>query len=87
VPDSARNICWIGRMTRDANQSTGKSDAAKITSQLSKGLPNQRSAQALAPAVIATMTINSSASLLLRLKCDRSGAAQGSQVKSLHAAV
>ena len=65
MPDNARSICWIGRMTRDATQSTGKSDAAKITSQLNKGLPNQRSAQALAAAVIATITINNSGQIFL----------------------
>jgi hypothetical protein len=77
----------MGRMTRDASQSTGKSAAAKINSQLNKGLPNQRAAQALTAAVIATMTINSSASLVLRLKGDRLGAAWRAQIEPLHAAV
>ena len=44
-------------------------------------------AQALTAAVIATMTINSSASLVLRLKGDRSGAAWGAQIEPLHTAV
>ena len=55
-------------MTRDANQSTGSSATARINSQLNRGLPNQRAAQALIAEVIATTTIKSSASFAFKLK-------------------
>ena len=60
------------------------------TANSNKGLPNQRAAQALTAAVIATMTINNSASLVLRLKAGRSRAARSraarrTQVEPLHA--
>jgi hypothetical protein len=72
---------------REDSQSKGSSDAARINSQPNRGLPNQRAVQALTAAVIATTAINSSASLALRLKGFRSGAAQGTQVEPFQAAI
>ena len=87
MPDSARSICWIGRMTRDASHSTGSSDAARISSQPNSGLSSQCAAQALSAAVTATITNNNSANLVLRLKAYRSGAAGRTQVEPLQPAV
>ena len=82
------NGSWVlGRMMRDDNHSKGNSDAAKMSSQPNNGLSNQRAVQALSAAVHATITTNSSASLVLRLKGDRSGAACRTQVEPLHTAV
>jgi hypothetical protein len=86
VPDSARSICWIGRMMRDDNHSSGSRATARMINQLNKGLPNQRAVQALSAAVLATITINSKASLVLRLTRP-SGAADRTQVEPLQTAI
>ena len=72
---------------RDDSHSSGSNNAATISSQVNNGLPKERAAQALPAAVSATMTINSSASLVLRLKGEISGAALRTQVEALQTAV